>query len=180
MIMLGSGYGGACVQCSYGPCLTAYHPYCGFINGISMASTVDRRGFSHYSIFCRKHDSSSKTGPQRVGKMHGTDSAAFFSKNDIEGNGGKRGEGVDCRGKSQGSGLFNGASPQELLDSPTDSLQDTAIKGPRSAALRRSGVCGFGIANNTNASSAHPSRKRYFKIFKSTSLRNLSLYGVLI
>ena len=164
------------MQCHYGPCLTAYHPYCAFINGISMASTVDSRGFSDYCILCRKHDTSAKTSLQGTNRMRGTDSGhivdAFFSKKDKEGQRegkgeGKRGKGVDYRGRGPGSGLVHRASPPVLLDSPLDGLQDTAIKGPRSAAWKCSEGCGFGLpssnsnSNSTsNTSSAKPTRKR--------------------
>ena len=171
--MTGSGYGGACVQCHYGPCLTAYHPYCAFINGISMASTVDSRGFSDYCILCRKHDTSSKTSLQGTNRKRGTDSGhivdAFFSKKDKEGKKeGKRegkGGGKGSReGDYRGSGLVNRASPPVSLDSPLDGLQDTVIKGPRSAAWRRSEGCGSGLPSssnsNSNTSSAKPTRKR--------------------
>ena len=168
------------MQCHHGPCLTAYHPYCAFINGISMASTIDSRGFSDYCILCRKHDTSAKTSLQGTNRKRGTDSGhivdSFFSKKDEEGKKeGKRegmGGGKGSReGDYRGSGLVNRASPPVSLDSPLDSLQDTAIKGPRSAAWRCSEGCSSGLPSSSsssnsncnsksNTSSAKPTRKR--------------------
>jgi hypothetical protein len=161
------------VQCHYGPCLTAYHPYCAFINGISMASTIDSRGFSDYCILCRKHDTSAKTSLQGTNRMRGADSGhivdAFFSKKDKEGKkkgkkegkGGGKGSRV---GDYKGSGLVNKASPPVSLDSPLDGLHDTAIKSPRSAAWRSSEGRGSGLPSssnsNSNTSSTKPTTKR--------------------
>ena len=153
MNISGSGYGGACVQCYYGPCLTAYHPYCGFINGISMASSVDRKGFSHYSILCRKHDSSSKSGPKGTTRLQGKDSGHKDSER-------KEWKGGDIRGRNPGNRPVSEESPKGPLDSPIDGLQDTAIKGSRSAAMRRSEGFGSGIASNGKTPSAQQGRKR--------------------
>ena len=164
MNISGSGYGGACVQCYHGSCLTAYHPYCGFINGISMASAVDRKGFSHYSILCRKHDSSSssssssKSGSKGTSRMQDKDKDSGHK--DEEGKEGKEGKGADIRGRNPGNRPVSEDSPKESLDSPMDGLQDTAIKGSRSAALRRSESSGLGIASNGNTPSAQQGRKR--------------------
>ena len=121
-----------------------------------MASSVDRKGFSHYSILCRKHDSSSKSGSKGTTRVQGKDSG----HRDKEGKEGKEGNGGDIRDGNPGNRLVSEESPKGSLDSPIDGLQDTAIKGSRSAAMRRSEGCGLSIASNGYTPSVQQGRKR--------------------
>ena len=115
------GFGGACVQCSYRDCLTAFHPYCAFTSAYTMGARVDSCDCAHYEIFCRKHQP--VTHKWREGRPDRSDKLTSVRAED---------EGLT---NATSDAPIDLSSPARFA-SPSDYLVDTALKGQKSGAAQ--------------------------------------------
>lgn len=143
-LLLGGGYGGACVQCSCGDCLTAFHPHCTYSNGLSLICRVDAHHCAYYEIFCRKHDPCEQKG------VRGRDqSVAAPYRRDKDKSGGSGGSTIripcthllpaSSEGGAKAALLTRRASNSSSYppsECRSDGLEDTAVESSRPPTAR--------------------------------------------
>jgi hypothetical protein len=73
---------GACVQCNYGRCMTAAHPWCVLHTpgGFVRESRIHKNGSVVWKIFCKAHSSASVSSSQSLDKDYSAEPTVAVTK----------------------------------------------------------------------------------------------------